>query len=626
MNLRSLFNFALLRNLIKILSLIKNYKRFAYMNLFFNLLAVIFSLFSMTLLIPFLDLIFVKGDDEFKTYYENGVGAFNFSIESAIDLFNYHLSKLIMEAPSITEGKASALLFLCIVIVFSFFFKNLFGYLALFVMAKVRNGVLKDLRENTYKKLLVLPLSYYSEEKKGDIISKMSNDVVEIEWSVLLGIELVFREPLSIILFLSTMVYMSPKLTIFVFLMLPLTALVIGQVGNSLKRTSGLGQQMAGDIIAALEETLGGLRIIKAFNAEDSSIRKFEGLNLKYFNLMVKMYRKRDLASPMSEFLGVGILVIILWFGGQIVLDGEMDSSVFIAFIMLFSQIISPAKSLAKAWYNVQKGAASADRLGDLVNAKNVIEDIPNATVLNGFDNAIEYNSVSFKYDKDLVLKDVSFKIEKGKTVALVGASGGGKSTLADLLPRFYDPVKGAITIDEVAINLATVKSVRSLMGIVTQQSILFNDTIHNNIAFGAENVSEAEVIEAAKIANAHDFITQFPEGYQSNIGDGGGKLSGGQKQRISIARAILKNPPILILDEATSALDTESEQLVQTALNNLMKNRTSLVIAHRLSTIQSADKILVMDQGQIAEQGTHTELLALQGIYYNLCQLQSFS
>jgi subfamily B ATP-binding cassette protein MsbA len=293
---------------------------------------------------------------------------------------------------------------------------------------------------------------------------------------------------------------------------------------------------------------------------------------------------------------------------------------------MLFSQIISPAKSLAKAWYNVQKGAASADRLGDLVNAKNVIEDIPNATVLNGFDNAIEYNSVSFKYDKDLVLKDVSFKIEKGKTVALVGASGGGKSTLADLLPRFYDPVKGAITIDEVAINLATVKSVRSLMGIVTQQSILFNDTIHNNIAFGAENVSEAEVIEAAKIANAHDFITQFPEGYQSNIGDGGGKLSGGQKQRISIARAILKNPPILILDEATSALDTESEQLVQTALNNLMKNRTSLVIAHRLSTIQSADKILVMDQGQIAEQGTHTELLALQGIYYNLCQLQSFS
>jgi len=596
------------------------------MNLFFNLLAVIFSLFSMTLLIPFLDLIFVKGDDEFKTYYENGVGAFNFSIESAIDLFNYHLSKLIMEAPSITEGKASALLFLCIVIVFSFFFKNLFGYLALFVMAKVRNGVLKDLRENTYKKLLVLPLSYYSEEKKGDIISKMSNDVVEIEWSVLLGIELVFREPLSIILFLSTMVYMSPKLTIFVFLMLPLTALVIGQVGNSLKRTSGLGQQMAGDIIAALEETLGGLRIIKAFNAEDSSIRKFEGLNLKYFNLMVKMYRKRDLASPMSEFLGVGILVIILWFGGQIVLDGEMDSSVFIAFIMLFSQIISPAKSLAKAWYNVQKGAASADRLGDLVNAKNVIEDIPNATVLNGFDDAIEYNSVSFKYDKDLVLKDVSFKIEKGKTVALVGASGGGKSTLADLLPRFYDPVKGAITIDEVAINLATVKSVRSLMGIVTQQSILFNDTIHNNIAFGAENVSEAEVIEAAKIANAHDFITQFPEGYQSNIGDGGGKLSGGQKQRISIARAILKNPPILILDEATSALDTESEQLVQTALNNLMKNRTSLVIAHRLSTIQSADKILVMDQGQIAEQGTHTELLALQGIYYNLCQLQSFS
>jgi len=596
------------------------------MNLFFNLLAVVFSLFSMTLLIPFLDLIFVKGDDEFKSYYEKGVGSFDFSIESAIDLFNYHLSKLIMEAPSISDGKANALLFLCIVIVIAFFFKNLFGYLALYVMAKVRNGVLKDLRENTYKKLLVLPLSYYSEEKKGDIISKMSNDVVEIEWSVLLGIELVFREPLSIILFLSTMVYMSPKLTIFVFLMLPLTAVVIGQVGNSLKKTSSLGQQMAGDIIASIEETLSGLRIIKAFNAEESSIRKFEGLNLKYFNLMVRMYRKRDLASPMSEFLGVGILVIILWFGGQIVLDGEMDSSVFIAFIMLFSQIISPAKSLAKAWYNVQKGAASADRLGDLVNAKNVIEDVPEATVINGFKDTIEYKNVSFKYDKDLVLRDVSFKIEKGKTVALVGASGGGKSTLADLLPRFYDPIKGSISIDGVAINKATVKSVRNLMGIVTQQSILFNDTIHNNIAFGAENATEAEVIEAAKIANAHDFISQFPDGYQSNIGDGGGKLSGGQKQRISIARAILKNPPILILDEATSALDTESEQLVQTALNNLMRNRTSLVIAHRLSTIQSADKILVMDKGDIAEEGTHNELLELKGIYYNLCQLQSFA
>ncbi len=596
------------------------------MNLFFNLLAVVFSLFSMTLLIPFLDLIFVKGDDEFKSYYEKGVGSFDFSIESAIDLFNYHLSKLIMEAPSISDGKANALLFLCIVIVIAFFFKNLFGYLALYVMAKVRNGVLKDLRENTYKKLLVLPLSYYSEEKKGDIISKMSNDVVEIEWSVLLGIELVFREPLSIILFLSTMVYMSPKLTIFVFLMLPLTAVVIGQVGNSLKKTSSLGQQMAGDIIASIEETLSGLRIIKAFNAEESSIRKFEGLNLKYFNLMVRMYRKRDLASPMSEFLGVGILVIILWFGGQIVLDGEMDSSVFIAFIMLFSQIISPAKSLAKAWYNVQKGAASADRLGDLVNAKNVIEDVPEATVINGFKDTIEYKNVSFKYDKDLVLRDVSFKIEKGKTVALVGASGGGKSTLADLLPRFYDPIKGSISIDGVAINKATVKSVRNLMGIVTQQSILFNDTIHNNIAFGAENATEAEVIEAAKIANAHDFISQFPDGYQSNIGDSGGKLSGGQKQRISIARAILKNPPILILDEATSALDTESEQLVQTALNNLMKNRTSLVIAHRLSTIQSADKILVMDKGDIAEEGTHNELLELKGMYYNLCQLQSFA
>ncbi len=567
----------------------------------------------------------MKGDDEFQTFYNKGPQPFELNIESAVDTFNYHLSKLIVEAPSIEDGKASALLFLCIVIVLAFFFKNLFGYLALFVMAKVRNGVLKDLRENTYKKLLLLPLSYYSEEKKGDIISKMSNDVVEIEWSVLLGIELIFREPLSIILILSTMIYMSPQLTIFVFLMLPITALVIGRVGNSLKKTSTSGQEMAGSIIASLEETLGGLRIIKAFNAEESSTKKFEALNLKYFNLMVKMYRKRDLASPLSEFLGVAILVVILWFGGNIVLNNEMDSSVFIAFIMLFSQIISPAKSLAKAWYNVQKGAASADRLGELVNAKNIIEDKQNAVTLDGFNDAIEYKNVTFKYDKDIVLNDVSFKLEKGKTAALVGPSGGGKSTLADLLPRFYDPISGEVTIDGIDIKDAKVKSVRAQMGIVTQQSILFNDTIFNNIAFGTEEATMEAVIEASKIANAHEFISGFPDGYNTNIGDGGGKLSGGQKQRISIARAILKNPPILILDEATSALDTESEQMVQNALNNLMKNRTSLVIAHRLSTIQSADKIIVMDKGSIAESGTHEELIALKGIYHNLCQLQSF-
>ena len=567
----------------------------------------------------------MKGDDEFQTFYNKGPQPFELNIESAVDTFNYHLSKLIVEAPSIEDGKASALLFLCIVIVLAFFFKNLFGYLALFVMAKVRNGVLKDLRENTYKKLLLLPLSYYSEEKKGDIISKMSNDVVEIEWSVLLGIELIFREPLSIILILSTMIYMSPQLTIFVFLMLPITALVIGRVGNSLKKTSTSGQEMAGSIIASLEETLGGLRIIKAFNAEESSTKKFEALNLKYFNLMVKMYRKRDLASPLSEFLGVAILVVILWFGGNIVLNNEMDSSVFIAFIMLFSQIISPAKSLAKAWYNVQKGAASADRLGELVNAKNIIEDKQNAVTLDGFNDAIEYKNVTFKYDKDIVLNDVSFKLEKGKTVALVGPSGGGKSTLADLLPRFYDPISGEVTIDGIDIKDAKVKSVRAQMGIVTQQSILFNDTIFNNIAFGTEEATMEAVIEASKIANAHEFISGFPDGYNTNIGDGGGKLSGGQKQRISIARAILKNPPILIMDEATSALDTESEQMVQNALNNLMKNRTSLVIAHRLSTIQSADKIIVMDKGSIAESGTHEELIALKGIYHNLCQLQSF-
>tara|TARA_B110000285_G_C15138573_1_gene629036 strand:+ start:1106 stop:2842 length:1737 start_codon:yes stop_codon:yes gene_type:complete len=577
------------------------------------------------MLIPFLDLIFLKKESEYAAYYEGGAQAIAFSTESLIGNFNYHLSAFIIEAKNIQEGKFEALVFLCIIIGILFFFKNLFGYLALYSMAKVRNGVLKELRENTFRKILYLPLSYYSEEKKGDIISKLSNDVLEIEWSVLLGIELIFRDPLNIILLLTAMVYMSPQLTVFVFVLLPITGIVIGKVGHSLRETSEKGQAMSGVIMSILEETLSGLRIIKAFNAEKKTFGKYHKHNTDYFNLMVKVYRKRDLASPLSEFLGIIILIIILWFGGKIVLEGDMSASVFITFVLVFSQIIAPAKSLSKAWYNVQRGAASADRLGEIINAPVKIKDADNAENAKPFSRAISIKDVWFKYDKDFVLKGINLEIKKGETIALVGASGGGKSTLTDLLPRFHDTAKGEILIDGKSIKNLTINSVRDQLGVVTQQSILFNDSIFNNIAFGVENATQADVENAARIANAHDFISAFPDGYNSNIGDGGSKLSGGQKQRISIARAVLKNPPILILDEATSALDTESERLVQDALNNLMKNRTSLVVAHRLSTIINATKIVVIENGEIIEMGTHADLIEQKGNYYRLSQLQSF-
>ncbi len=517
-----------------------------------------------------------------------------------------------------------------ITVVVLFFLKNLFRYLAMFFVSPIRNGVVRDLRNKMYNKILWLPLTYFSDERKGDLISRMTSDVQEIEWSIMQSLEVVFREPITMILFLSTMVIMSPQLSLFVFILLPIAGLLIGQIGKSLRRTSAKSQAKMGVLLATIEETLSGLRIIKAFTAEKFFNEKFSKLNDEYRKLMIRLYRKRDLSAPMSEFLGAVVLVIVMYFGGQLVLGAEqkLEPSVFIAFIAIFSQLIPPAKAFSEAYTNVQRGLSSVDRINKILDGEITITDKENALPVKSFSNSVEYKDVSFAYYKGesgWALKNINLKIEKGKTIALVGQSGSGKTTLADLLPRFYDTAQGEILIDGKNIKDYKIKDLRGLMGIVSQESVLFNDTIFNNIAFGLNNIKEEDVIAAAKIANAHDFILQMPEGYQTNTGDRGSKMSGGQRQRISIARAILKNPPILILDEATSALDTESERLVQDAIIQLMKNRTTLVIAHRLSTIQHADEIIVMQKSEIIERGKHAELLAKNGVYKRLYDLQAF-
>lgn len=571
---------------------------------------------------PVLDLLFLQTDDFIKKNIQQEAPTIGFSVDSVKEYFNYYFSLTIVE-----NGKMDALIMICVLVVVMIFFKNLFRYLAMFFIAKARTGVVKDLRAKMYRKALVLPLSFYSDEKKGDIMSRFSNDVLEVEWSILNSLEILFRDPLSILLYLATLLYMSPQLTLFVFVLLPVAGLIIGRIGKSLKKTSVKGQQKVGELMSSVEETLGGLRIIKAFNAEKFINKKFDKQNSEYNVLMTSMYRKRDLASPMSEFLGVTAMAIVLWFGGKLVLsnDSDISASTFVGYIAIFSQIINPAKAFSSAFYNIQKGIASVERINKITEAEETIKEKPNATEHQGFNHNIEFKNVSFAYNDKHVLKNINLTIEKGKTIALVGQSGAGKSTLVDLLPRFYDVVSGEVLIDGKNVQDMKLHDLRALFGVVTQESILFNDTVFNNIAFGVDNAKEADVIAAAKVANAHEFILQLENGYQTNIGDRGSKLSGGQRQRLSIARAVFKNPPILILDEATSALDTESERLVQDALNHLMQNRTSIVIAHRLSTIQNADEIIVMHEGQIVERGKHTELIAKDGVYKKLCDLQTF-
>lgn len=613
-----------MRKFFGVLRYVNGYWRYGILNITFNILSVIFSLFSIAMLFPFLKVLFSNDPSQIVGIIMKGKPVFSLSTDGVIDSINYT-----MAAATVGYGKLNVLIGICLFIVVTVFLKNLFRYLGMYFLSPIRSGAVRDIRNKLYTKTLLLPLSYYSEERKGDIISRMTTDVQEIEWSIMQSLEMIFREPLTIIIYLIMMFAISTQLTLVAFILLPVTALLIGRIGKSLKRSATKGKEKMGILLSIMDETLGGLRIIKGFNAEKNVTEKFHNENQQYTNISIRMYRKVDLASPLSEFLGVSVLVIILYLGGKMVItDQSMDGALLIMYLVMFSQLLTPAKSFTSAYYSVQKGLASSDRINKILDAEVTIKDAENATSISTFEKEIEYKNVSFAYREGeigWVLDGINLKIEKGKTIALVGQSGSGKTTLADMLPRFYDPTKGEILIDGVAIKNAKLKDVRGLMGIVTQESILFNDTVYNNIAFGIENVSEQQVIEAAKIANAHEFISQMPNGYQTNIGDRGSKMSGGQRQRISIARAVLKNPPILILDEATSALDTESERLVQDALNKLMKNRTSVVIAHRLSTIQHADEIIVMQKGEIIERGTHTQLLDKNTTYRKLHDLQSF-
>jgi len=606
---------------LKILGLVKGYTKYVVLNVFFNIAAMIFSVFSIIMLIPIMEILFNQ-QGKVEQLLANPPNTSFFSEGYSLKEHGfYYLATQISE-----HGSEWVLLYVCVLVILFTLLKNACLYFSLYFIAVIRNGVIRDYRNKMYHQILSLQLSFFSEERKGDIISKMTNDLKEIEWSILKSIEAIFRDPLNIIIYFLILLWMSPDLTVFLIVFFPVAGLLIGIVGKSLRRSAQKGQSKLGDVIAHIEESITGLRIIKGFNVQKKVYASFKKLNEEYNSLMIKMYRKGDLASPLSEFLGVTLVAAILWFGGRLALNGEIDGSFFIAYIAFLSQLIAPFKSITNAYSNAQKGLAATNRVKEITEAEVLIKDHLQAKNKLHLENSIIFKDVRFKYRDEWVLENINFKINKGQTIALVGQSGSGKTTLADLLSRFYEVNEGGIEIDDLDIKMITLDSLRGLLGIVTQDSILFNDTISNNIAFGVASATEEEILNAAKIANAHEFILGLEHGYQTNIGDGGNKLSGGQKQRIAIARAVLKNPEILILDEATSALDTESEHLVQDALNKLMKNRTSLVIAHRLSTIQHADLILVLNKGEIVEKGTHKELLEQKGAYHRLIQLQSFS
>jgi len=595
---------------------VKPYKGYVIAAFIFNLLGAIFGAFQFAALKPVLEVLFLKQKLVAKP------AEWAFTVDSLKDNIMFQLNDIIQKF-----GPEKALIYIGIFLMIMVFLKVLFTYLALYVLVPLRNGVVRDIRNQIYLKILELPIGFFSEERKGDIIARMTGDVQEIDNSIMSSLEMLLKEPLLIIIYLTAMIYMSWSLTLFVFLLLPVVGYLIGKVGKSLKKPSMRGQNKMGELLSTIEESLSGLRIIKAFNAEKKVQEHFKKQNTDYYNIMNSLMWRRYLAHPMSEFLGTAVIVIVLWYGGKLVLsnNSNLTAAGFITYLVFFYSIINPAKSFTTAFYAIQKGLASMDRIDMVMLAQNNIIDKENPKPVKTFVSQIEYKDVIFRYLEDDVLKKVNLTIPIGKTVALVGQSGSGKSTFVDLLPRFYDVSEGQILVDGVDIRDYKITNLRGLMGNVNQDPILFNDTFFNNISFGVENATLEQVEAAARVANAHEFIIATPDGYESNIGDRGGKLSGGQRQRVSIARAVLKNPPILILDEATSALDTESEKLVQEALENLMKNRTSIVIAHRLSTIKNADLICVFHEGEIVERGNHEELLAMDGIYKKLHSMQNF-
>ena len=598
----------------------KKYRKFTILNIIFNILYAIFNVLSVLAFIPVLGILFGTDKKVLQEPTYNGILSIGNYLKDSFYLF---ISQKIEN-----NGEINTLLFICLLALSLFFFKNFFRYLASYVITFLRTGIVKDLRDKLYHKIVELPISYFSEKRKGDIIARMTSDVQEVENSILTSVEVIVREPLTVIISITIMLFMSVKLTLFVFVLLPVSGFIISSISKKLKANSAKAQKETGNFLSFIEETLTGLRIIKGFNAEKVIETKFNNSTFSFQKLMTSVFHRQTLASPMSEFLGSATIIAILWYGGTEVLSktSPLQPDEFFGYIVLFYTVLNPIKLITTTYYNIQKGEASAERIMTVLNTENSIKDIANATVKESFSSKIEFKNISFKYKDAYVLKDFSLTINKGETVALVGQSGSGKSTLANLITRFYDVNKGDVFIDGNNIKEVTKKSLRDLMGIVSQDSILFNDTIANNIKLGAQNATDAAILEAAKIANADEFIQNLPEKYNTNIGDSGNTLSGGQKQRLSIARAVLKNPPIMILDEATSALDTESEQLVQVALEKMMQNRTSLVIAHRLSTIQKADKIVVMKKGKIVEQGKHEELLAKKGEYFKLVTMQSLS
>ena len=601
----------------KILRFAKPYKKYGFLNIFFNILYALFSALSFAALIPMLDVLFKPDNKVLKEPIYTDLGQLKDFLQ---DYINYKVT-----AYSGDDQMKGLVLVIGLVLVL-FLLKNFFNYAAMYFITFLRNGVLKDVRNQMYQKITELPISYYSEKRKGDVRARITSDVLEIQHSFLSILELIVREPLTILFTILIMFGISAKLTLFVFVFIPISGAIISRIGKSLKKKSDRVQKEQGEFLSIVEETLGGLRVIKAFNAESRFFKTFSTSTGRFFKFSNKLLNRQNLASPTGEFLGILIIGVLLWFGGKMVLiDKTLDASSFIAYMGLAYNILTPAKAISKASFGVKKGNAAAERVLEVLETENPIADKKDAQDKSTFEKDISIANISFKYEDDLVLKNFNLNVHKGETVALVGQSGSGKSTIANLVTRFYDVNEGEINIDGTNIKDISKKSLRGLMGLVTQDSILFNDTVKGNISMGKENASSEEIIEAAKIANAHDFIMDLPNGYDTNIGDSGNKLSGGQKQRLSIARAVLKNPPIMILDEATSALDTESERLVQDALEKMMRNRTSIVIAHRLSTIQNADTIVVLQKGEIVEQGPHSELIEKNGVYKKLVQMQSF-